>query len=206
MKVIYQSMAIAIMCISVACNSPKTSKETTHQAKTNNKLEVERPDSSSIDMAQFFQCALEGNLDQLSAAIDNGVDVNAYDENKHTALMLAAYNGHHHIIKLLIEKGANISLVDGVNRTALMFASTGPFTQAVEVLIKAGADVNSIDNEEKWTPVMMAAAEGQLDVVKVLVSNGADLKMVDIDGESSLDFAQSNGHTEVANYIKSQLK
>ena len=53
---------------------------------------------------------------------------------------------------------------------------------------------------------MMAASEGQLEVLKVLVSNGADLKMVDVDGESSLDFAKSKGHKAVADYIKTKLQ
>ena len=199
-------MAIAVLSLSVACNTTKKSKDNMQQTEVNAKVEVEKSDSPVLNMAQFFQSALEGNLEQVSAAIDAGANVNAYDENRHTALMLAAYNGHHHVIAVLIDKGADIALVDGMKRTALMFASTGPFTQAVEMLIKAGADVNATDNEEKWTPVMMAAAEGQLDIVKTLVANGADLKMVDIDGESSLDFAKSKGHTEVAEYIASQLK
>ena len=53
---------------------------------------------------------------------------------------------------------------------------------------------------------MMAAAEGQLEVLKTLVAFGADLSMVDVDGESSLDFADSKGYSAVAEYIRSQLK
>ena len=53
---------------------------------------------------------------------------------------------------------------------------------------------------------MMAAAEGQLKVVQLLVANGADLTMVDVDGESALDFAKSKGHQEVAAYIQTLQK
>ncbi len=206
MKIFYRYLAIAVISYTTACNTKDAANKTTQQTGTHTNSNVEKANKSSKNMALFFQSALEGDLEQVTAAIEVGVDVNTYDENKHTALMLAAYNGHHHIIKALINKGANVALVDEMNRTALMFASTGPFPQAVKMLIDAGAEVNAIDNKEKWTPVMIAAAEGQLEVVKILVANDADLKMVDIDGESSLDFAKSNGHTEVVNYIISQLK
>ncbi len=51
---------------------------------------------------------------------------------------------------------------------------------------------------------MTAAVEGQLDVLKTLIAYGADLDMVDIDGESSLDFASLDGHTAVVEYIESK--
>jgi len=118
--------------------------------------------------------------------------------------MLAAYNGNIEIVKLLIDKGADVNTTDEIGRTALMFASSGPFVNTVLTLLQAGAKPNLTDKEEDWTAAMMAAAEGQLEVLKTLVAFGADLKMVDIDGESSLDFASSKGHSAVVEYIKSQ--
>jgi len=200
MKRIYQIMAFAILSLNIACNSNKKSQEDKRQENS------DRIDAPIIDKSLFLQAALEGDVEKVSSTLEAGIDINTVDENQHTALMLAAYNGHHHVMKVLIDKGAKIEMVDGMNRTALMFASTGPFTQAVKMLINAGANVNATDNQEKWTPVMMAAAEGQLEVVKLLVANGADLSMVDVDGESSLDFANSNGHAAVVSYIEAQLK
>lgn len=188
----------------MACQLSKTkSKE---QNKQSDASIVQETEADKTDMPAYFQAALNGDLDKIQEGINQGIDVNAKDENMHSALMLAAYNGHHHVLSFLIEKGAEIDAVDGMNRTALMFACTGPFTKAAELLIDAGANVNAIDSQEEWTPVMMAAAEGQLEVVQLLVAKGADLSMVDEDGESSLDFAQSNGHTKVVEYIQSQLK
>lgn len=120
--------------------------------------------------------------------------------------MLASYNGHTKLVELLIDKGADVNMVDELTRNALMYASSGPFPNTVKVLLKAGADPNLTDDEQNWTPAMMAAAEGQLEVLKVLVENGADLEMVDVDGESPLYFATRSGHTKVIDYIESQLK
>lgn len=87
-----------------------------------------------------------------------------------------------------------------------MFAATGPFVPTVEALLKAGSEPNRTEDQENWTAVMMAASEGQLEVLKVLMANGDDLKMVDIDGESVLYFAKANGHSEVVGYMESQTK
>ncbi|MBR8537035.1 ankyrin repeat domain-containing protein [Carboxylicivirga sediminis] len=204
MKKLVTLTSVALMIVSLACQS--TGKKNKQEESQSVHKTAEQAVTESINMPAYFQAALEGDLDKVKAAIGSGIDINAMDENQHSALMLAAYNGHHHIVSVLLENGAEIDAVDGMNRTALMFASTGPFTQAVDVLIQAGANVNATDNEEQWTPVMMAASEGQLEVVKLLVANGADLSMVDVDGESSLDFAQSKGHQEVVAYIQSQQK
>ncbi|MCU4155160.1 ankyrin repeat domain-containing protein [Carboxylicivirga sp. A043] len=205
MKLIKKSrLLVIILLIGFGCQSP------TKQSQSENTVTPESAEQAiakpAINMAEYFEAALNGNIDLVQKAIDSGVDIEARNENGYTALMLSGYNGHHHIIKLLLEHKPNIDAVDGLNRTALMFASTGPFEAAVEVLIKAGANVNAIDSHENWTPVMFAAGEGQLGVIKLLVANGADLNKVDIDGESALDFAQTNGHTEAAKYIQSQLK
>ena len=163
-------------------------------------------DSMQFDQTVIFQSALEGNIQVVQTALDCGFAPNTVDENKRTALMLAAYNGNTQIVKLLVEMGAEVNFTDENQRTALMYASSGPFVETVLVLLQAGANPNMIEKQENWTAAMMAAAEGQLEVLETLVSYGADLNMVDIDGESSLDFATAKGHSAVAGYIKSQLK
>lgn len=186
-----------------ACNT-KPSKV---NSANNTSTEKTVPASvKTFDNELIMQAALDGKIETVKDALNKGFNANTIDPNKRTSLMLAAYNGHNEIVKLLIANGADVNLTDNVDRTALMYASTGSSVPTVISLLESGSKPNMIDNEENWTAGMMAASEGQLEVLKVLVSHGADLKMLDIDGESSLDFANSNGHPAVANYIKTQLK
>ena len=49
---------------------------------------------------------------------------------------------------------------------------------------------------------MFAAAEGQADVVKVLLAHGANMKITDQDGDTALDFAEKNGHREAVKLLQ----
>ena len=81
----------------------------------------------TFDNDLIMQSALNGKIDIVKDALNNGFNVNSTDVNKRTTLMLAAYNGHREIVELLIDKGADVNLTDTIHRTALMFASTGSF-------------------------------------------------------------------------------
>jgi ankyrin repeat protein len=50
-------------------------------------------------------------------------------------------------------------------------------------------------------PLMFAAAEGQKEVVQALLQNNANTTVKDKDGETARDFAEKNGHREVATML-----
>jgi ankyrin repeat protein len=50
---------------------------------------------------------------------------------------------------------------------------------------------------------MHAAAEGNLDVVKLLIAAGANTRLRDIDGDNAAFFARQAGHVAVAQYLES---
>ena len=76
--------------------------------------------------------------------------------------MLAAFNGIVSVMNMLLNAGAEVDLKDEYGRTALIYASTGPFPDAVRLLLENGADPNIVDAEERYSPLMFAAAEGHI--------------------------------------------
>jgi ankyrin repeat protein len=73
----------------------------------------------------------------------------------------------------------------------------------VQILLDRGATPNAVDSEEHFSPLMHAAAEGNLEVVRVLIANGADKSLKDIDGDDAAAFAAQNGHLQVVEYLSS---
>jgi len=142
--------------------------------------------------------ALEGKIDVLRRALEQGADANVADGDGRTALMLAAFNGHTEGVRLLLGHRARVDDRDAAHRTALIYAASGPNPETVRALLEAGADVDAVDNVEHWTALMFAAAEGHLEVVQALLDGQADSSLQDVDGETARDFAGKNGHGRIA--------
>ncbi len=91
--------------------------------------------------------------------------------------MFAALNGHTEIVKALIDKAAVVDRRDILWQTALLYPSTGPFPETIKALLDNGAEPIIVDSDEHFSPLMHAAAEGNLEVVKLLLDNRADLSL-----------------------------
>lgn len=130
-----------------------------------------------------------------------------------TALVEPVGKGWKDIAQLLIEKGANVNGRTHLDVTplgsALCNASKGK--DCVKFLLSKGANVNQ--TSQGWYPVHVAAASGDLDSLRLLVSKGAKLGVKTKTarpysnaraGETPLDIAVRMGHKAVAEWLLSQ--
>src|SRR5260370_26701359 len=95
------------------------------------------------------------------------------DADRHTALMVAALEGHTQEVKELVRRGADINAKDSMGRTALMFAAINMHYETVKVLLEHGAEVNARSNVG-GTALMLAASSGEPRIVEALLDRGAD--------------------------------
>jgi len=152
----------------------------------------------------LMELAARGHLEGVQRVVEAGVSVNSADPDQRTALMWAAFNGHTSVVLFLLEQGAKLDVQDSNGRTALLYASSGPFPETVGLLLARGAEVNLQDSVEGFTALMMAAAEGQLQVVQLLLTHGAVADIRDKDGDTAESFAVQNGHSAVAKLLADQ--
>ena len=91
--------------------------------------------------------------------------------------------------------GADINAqTEETQETALTLACCGGFLEVADFLIKAGADLELGAS----TPLMEAAQEGHLELVRYLLDAGARCNAAaGTGGDSALAYASENGHTEV---------
>ena len=74
--------------------------------------------------------------------------------------------------------------------------------KGIENIIKSGANVNSNSEYERDRTLLMEAAKaGRVDVIKLLLQNGADINTTNLSGNTALDIAISHRQTEAALFL-----
>ncbi|MGB6867180.1 MAG: ankyrin repeat domain-containing protein [Candidatus Aminicenantaceae bacterium] len=133
---------------------------------------------------KWINAIMFGKIDEVNKLIQAGVDVNKQFDlgasRDITPLYFAVLMGNADIGKLLINAGANVDInFEGVNllHIAGLYAGNKAVT---ELLIAKGLDVNAksmASGETKdATPLHAAAGKGNIEVVEVLIRNGAELE------------------------------
>lgn len=112
-----------------------------------------------------------------------GVDINGRVRDFGSVLHYAAMMGNSKAIEDLLALGANINLPGNGGQTPLLTAikSNDQSLETVRLLVENGADVNRGD-VSGWTPLHEACSKGDLELVKYLVSKGADKSLRNKDG------------------------
>jgi ankyrin repeat protein len=91
-----------------------------------------------------------------------------------TPLHMAAETGDGALIEALLKAGAKVDALNESGTTPLMIASASGSTAAVRTLIAHGADVNARERANGETALFFAASYDRADVVRLLLSKGAD--------------------------------
>ncbi|RDH39931.1 MAG: hypothetical protein CFE62_006395, partial [Candidatus Aquirickettsiella gammari] len=128
--------------------------------------------------------------------------VNTRDSNGWTPLHSVAANGHLGILEYLIHQGADLSATDNIGDSTLDKAIKASHLHVVKYLInEQGLDVNTPNRLSGQIPLHLAATSGRLEIIKYLISQGADLSAADNIGDSTMDKTIKAGHLHVVKYL-----
>ncbi|KAL9010697.1 MAG: hypothetical protein Q9173_004396 [Seirophora scorigena] len=117
----------------------------------------------------------EGYCQIVNVLLDAEADPTAFDPNYGNAVQAAARAGHEDIVRRLSECGCDVNAMGGTRGTALVGASSAGQARNVEVLFELG--VPQGENRNTANALVVAVAKEHEDVVKVLVSKGANLDL-----------------------------
>ena len=141
------------------------------------------------------QAVAKGHLDVLKYFIEElHFDVNKKDKEGLTLLHWGAYFGHLNVVKYLVSKGAIWNeAVEGYGFPVSQAAAEGHLDVLKYFIEELHFDVNKKD-DAGWTLLHWGAKFNQPEVVKYLVSVGADVSIKNNDGKTPLDLAKSEGN------------
>jgi len=90
----------------------------------------------------LFKAIQEKNSKMVKLLIEDGVDVNSFD-NEYTALSLAARSGNVEIAKMLLAHGAKVSSFPSHATPPIVAAASNKDIGMLKLMVGQGADVNA---------------------------------------------------------------
>ena len=149
-------------------------------------------DPNAHDGEPLINAALYGHTESVKILLKYGADPNASNGKP---LRNAAWRGYTKIAKILLKYGADINVCNG---EPLINAAYYGYTKIAKILLKYGADINVSNGE----PLRTAAWKGHTEIAKILLKYGADPNAEDYHGETALDYAKRNNHTQIVKILE----
>ena len=136
-------------------------------------------------LAPLWVAALNGNVAQAVALLDQGADIEARNLSGWSALHFATMEGHLEVVALLLDRGADSEAVDIAGWSTIMFASLKNL-ELVQLLHARGANIHHTSGVTGENALHIAAQRDDLSVCEFLLSKGVDLMAADNDGRTAL--------------------
>ncbi|XP_065340589.1 serine/threonine-protein phosphatase 6 regulatory ankyrin repeat subunit C isoform X2 [Cloeon dipterum] len=138
-----------------------------------------------------------GHMELVNTLLANHARVDVFDLEGRSALHLAAEHGYINVCDALLQHKAFINSKSRIGYTALHMAAQNGYTQLVKFLVKDHIAVIDVLTLKKQTPLHLAAADGQLEVCRLLLELGASIDATDELGQKPIHVAAQNNFSAV---------
>ena len=157
-----------------------------------------------------------GKKEVADLLLEKGAAFDTVNSLGNTPLILAAENGYEDIVRLLISRGVGLEPVTtpggemNERYTALKRTVNGGHLGTMLALIESATDDNQV-TEYINAAIKIAASNGYMDIVKILIEAGADVNTTDEDGTSLFMYAvagrwEYDGYERHTDIVKMLMK
>jgi ankyrin repeat protein len=148
--------------------------------------------------AMHFACGA-GNYKIVKVLAEAGSKTDCIKEGSWSPLTVVANEGFIHCAQSLLKNKADIEVEGEENKTPLRYAALRGHVKLCQLLLESGANAST---PRGGPPILVASAgRGKVEIVKLLVENGAAVDAVDSDGLTALQVASLLGHISVVTYL-----
>ncbi|XP_067056627.1 histone-lysine N-methyltransferase EHMT2-like isoform X1 [Acropora muricata] len=145
--------------------------------------------------------AAGGYVDIIAILRLAGCDLNLVDSENRTPLFDAVNYHKVKAVEYFIECGAHLTSKDSKGTTCFHLAVRQGHADIIKILFKTGQfDINEKD-DGGWTPLMWAAESKQYDATLLLIEQGANVHLRDLELNVPLHWAALSGNPEVCKLL-----
>jgi len=142
--------------------------------------------------------AENGNLEIVELLIDRGADINVQDIHGRTPLVVAIAEHQPEVAERLARDETDVSVRANDGSTLLMAAVRAEDVELVRWAVDRGTDLDAVRPAKRHaTALMMAAGLGNPEIVKLLLTSGADPALTNHEGKTALDLAKGRQVLEI---------
>ena len=161
-----------------------------------------------MDQTPLWTAVMIDRVRVVRVLLEAGAKINITDDSGDTLLQSAIWSESFRSIELLIEAGADPDIVAGGAPAALHWAVAKGLPRLADLLLEAGADLNVAlpggrdtgifeGLNPGSTPLMIAAREGNLELLSRLLEAGSDWTLKDSKGNTVVDVATNAGRPKI---------
>jgi len=147
----------------------------------------------------LFAAIRRGAAGEVERLVAKGASPNARDAQGTPALMAAALFADANMVELLLKRGADPNLADESGATALMWSV--PDRSKIQSLLDHGAAVDARSETGRTALLVAASYPGTVDLLRLLLTRGADLRAQERAGTTALALAVRSADVDVVRFL-----
>lgn len=154
-----------------------------------------KTENEEINM-KIFSYIKENDIEGVKFEVENGLNFEIFDESGRTPLLYAVKRKNLEAAEILLQNGAKVNNHDNAGLAPIHYAIFADNFDMLKLLQKFDANLDEKTSVNEFTPLMIAVNEGNSEIFKFLLENGANVHMQNQHGNTALIWSIMEGIPE----------